>query len=120
MPIIHGIIEFYKSWHFILPHFPTPSRNTLGYHIDTLAIEISELLFSAIFLNGIEKISIIELVSKKLDSLKFLLRLAWEIQVIKSTQYAMISKQLLELGKQLGGWLKQLQKLSAAGGEKRG
>jgi len=113
LPIIHAIIEFYKFWHTILPHFPTPSRNTLGSRIDILAIEISELFFSAVFLNVPEKISVIESASKKLDSLKFLLRLAWEVKVVRDTQYIILSKQLVNIGKQLGSWLRQLRKLSA-------
>ena len=118
MPIIHAIIGFYKTWHLILPHFPTPSRNTLGARADLLAVEIAELLFSAVFLNTPEKIQVIELASKKLDSLKFLLRLAWEVQSTSSGQYAVLSKQLADLGKQVGSWLRQQRKLSAEGGEK--
>ena len=120
LPIVHEVIGFYKFWHAILPHFPTPSRNTLGSRIDILTVEISELLFSAVFLNGTDKIQIIESISKKLDSLKFLLRLAWEVEVIRDTQYAILSKQLVNIGKQLGSWLRQLRKLSAEGGEKHG
>ena len=78
------------------------------------------MLFSAVFLSGAGKISIIEIVSKKLDSLKFILRLAWEIQAIKSGAYTILSKQLVDVGKQLGSWLRQLRKLSAEGGEKHG
>ena len=69
-------------------------------------------------MNSKEKIPVIELASKQLDSLKFLLRLVWEIEIIKSSQYIVLSKQLADIGKQLGSWLRQLRKLSTEDGEK--
>jgi hypothetical protein len=110
LPIIHSIIELYKSWQQILPHFPTSSRHTLGFRIDTLIIQIAESLFASSFLTGPKKLSLIEKSSIKLDSVKFLLQLAWESKIINDKKYIILSKHLEKVGKQLGGWLKQLRK----------
>ena len=109
LPIIHGLIELYKNWHEVLSHFPSSSRHTLGFRIDTLLIETAELLFSASFLTGYRKLNLVEKSSSNLDAVKFLMRLAWEIKSVNNNKYIILSEQLEKIGKQIGGWLKQLK-----------
>ena len=80
----------------------------MGFRIDTLAVDIFESLFSVTFLAK-DKLSAIQGISTKLDSLKFLLRLAWEIKALDNNRYSSLSVQLGTIGKQLGGWIKQLK-----------
>jgi hypothetical protein len=110
VPIVHALIIFYRDWQNILVHFPTTSRHTLGARIDTLVIEISESVFLASFLNTEQKISVLEQTSPKIDSVKFLLRLVWEIKSLNDNKYAHLSTQWQNIGKQLGGWLKHEKK----------
>src|SRR3989338_978085 len=110
LPIIHDIIELYKTWQQILHHFPSSSRHTLGFRIDTLIIQIAESLFASSFLAGDKKIPFVEESSVKLDSVKFILRLAWESKIINDKKYIALSKHLEKIGRQIGGWLKQLRK----------
>ena len=112
MPILQRLIELYKLWQQYLVHFPTTSRHTLGARIDTLLIEIAEALFSGSFLTGYQKLTLIERASVKLDSVKFLLRLAWEIKALHEKRYILLSTYLDKIGKMLGGWLKQLKQNS--------
>src|SRR3989344_1200244 len=93
LPIIHDIINFYKDWQKTLTHFPNASRHSLGFRIDTLAVDIFESLFSVTFLAK-DKLSAIQGISTKLDSLKFLLRLAWEIKALDNNKYSSLSVQL--------------------------
>jgi hypothetical protein len=108
LPIIHSIIELYKTWQQILPHFPSSSRHTLGFRIDTLIIQIAESLFAAGFLTGQRKVSAIERSSLKIDSIKFLLQLSWESKIINDKKYIILSSHAEIIGKQVGGWLKKL------------
>jgi len=110
LSIIHGFIELYKIWQKIFPHFPTTSRHTLGYRIDNLLVEIAELLFLAQFATGNIKLSLVGKTSQKLDTTKFLLRLAWEIESMEEKKYIILSEYLQNIGKQLGGWMKYLRK----------
>ena len=73
------------------------------------SIKIAESLFSASFMQNVSKLSLVNQASIKLDSVKFLLRLAWEIKAIDDKKYILLSGQSQEIGKQLGGWLKQLK-----------
>ncbi len=56
----------------------------------------------------------------KLDNLKFFMQLAWEAKLIPTEKYTNISRDFEDIGRQLGGWRKGLQKkTSATGAEER-
>lgn len=68
-----------------------------------------ELLWTAGYQGKDEKLPTIALAIRKLDGLKFLLRIAWEMQVLDNAKYASLSEPLFEIGKMLGGWKKGLE-----------
>ena len=45
----------------------------------------------------------------KLDNLKFFIQLAWENKLIPTDKYSVLSENLEEIGRMLGGWRKGLQ-----------
>lgn len=45
----------------------------------------------------------------KVDLVKLLLQLCWEIKALDNNKYGHLSEKLSEIGKMLGGWKKQLQ-----------
>ena len=51
---------------------------------------------------------IIQKASIKLDNLKYFLQLAWELKAIDNKKFTDLSIPLVEAGKMLGGWQKQL------------
>lgn len=99
----------YKQWQEFLPHFPKTSRYTLGSKIDNLFVQLTELIFYACHLKNEQKLAAMEKSSAKLDLLKFFLRIAWEIKSLDNKKYIVLSEQLNEIGKMLGGWLRQLK-----------
>ena len=52
---------------------------------------------------GLEKASV------ALDRLRFFLQIAWEHKRMSTEKYSMLSENLGEVGRQLGGWRKGLQ-----------
>lgn len=72
-------------------------------------IQLVELLWAAGYQAKDEKAPTITAAIRKLDGLKFLLRIAWEVQILDSTKYASLSEPLFEIGKMLGGWRKGLE-----------
>lgn len=48
-------------------------------------------------------------VISKLDALKFFIQIAWENKLISTEQHIELSKNLEEIGRQLGGWKKGLE-----------
>ncbi|MDO8676303.1 MAG: diversity-generating retroelement protein Avd [Candidatus Azambacteria bacterium] len=110
MPIIQRFIAVYKLWDEFVTHFPKKSKYTLGEKIDSLFIDTIELLFTASYLNKEQKLPYLQKASGKLDLLKFFLQIAWELKAIDNQKYIVLSKQLDEIGKMLGGWTRGIQK----------
>jgi len=73
-----------------------------------LFTETIETTLSASRLNREQKLAFVQKASAKLDLLKFFLRLAWEIKALDNKKYLTLSERLDEIGRMLGGWLKQL------------
>jgi hypothetical protein len=114
LPIIHYLVRTYKLWHEFLPHIPKDARYTLGGKIDSSLVETIEAVFIASFLAKERKRAYVERAAAKLDLAKFFLQVAWEIKVLDNKKYALISEQLNEIGRMLGGWLRQLESRSHA------
>ena len=108
LPILQKLIAVYKQWQSFIHHLPKQTRYTLGEKIDILFIEVFELIVTARYLPQNKKSSIIEQASLKLDVLKFLLEVSWEIKNLDTKKYILLSKSLDEIGKILGGWKKQV------------
>lgn len=64
----------------------------------------------ASYLSREKKLPVVRHAAAKLDLLKFFLQVAWEIKTLDNKKYITLSERLDEIGKMLGGWLKQLSK----------
>ncbi len=78
--------------------------------INTLFTDIIELILTAGFAAKEHKSVLVQKASIKLDTLKYFLQLAWELKALDNKQFSAISTPLVEVGKMLGGWQKQLLK----------
>lgn len=108
LPIIQKLISAYKLWQEFLPHLPKTSRYSLGSKIDLLFLEVIETIFLASYSSKTERVIYLQKASLKLDSLKFFLQISWEIKSIDNNKYIKLSEHFNEIGKMLGGWMKQL------------
>jgi hypothetical protein len=107
LPIITHLIDAYKLWHDFIPHIPKDSRYTLGLKIDNLLTEISESVFIASYVGKDQKPPYIQKAAARLDLLKFFMQILWEIGALDTKKYIMLSEKLDEIGRMLGGWLRQ-------------
>ncbi len=114
MPIIQRFIVVYKLWDELRNNFPKKSRYTLGVKIDELFLDIIELLFIAGSLNRTQKLPTLQKASGKLDLLKFFIQLAWELKIFDNKKYVLLSEPLNDIGKMLGGWIKNTEKETSA------
>lgn len=104
IPIFARLYEFYSLLSQSLVSFPKIRRHTLGQKIDTLTLDIFELLFGVSYSEN--KITTLKKISIKLDLLKVLVRLAKDTQSLTNNQYLALQSLLQEIGKMLGGWIK--------------
>jgi len=108
IPIVTHLTLAYKLWHSYLPNIPKDSRYTLGTKIDALFIETAEPIFIATYLGKDQKLPYLRKAAAQLDLVKFFLQILWEIQSLDNKKYVVLSEKLDEIGRMLGGWIRQL------------
>ncbi|MFH1611028.1 MAG: four helix bundle protein [Patescibacteria group bacterium] len=106
IPIISKLNEAYKLWHTFLIHLPRIARYTLGEKIDNLFTDCLELALLASYRPKDNKLETIEQLNAKFDTLKFFIKLLWEIKEIDTNKLTALSIPLSEIGKMIGGWMK--------------
>lgn len=110
MPVLQKLKTAYKLWCEYHQKLPKTSRYTLGGKIDTLFIETIEAISSATFLSKEQKLPYVRLAIRKIDTLKVLISVLWEIKSLDDKKYIALSEKIEEVGRMLGGWGGQLLK----------
>lgn len=105
--MVQKICEIYKIFHDCFAVFQRQDKN-LGFKIENLILEVLELALKAIYLPHNEKIESVKKISDKIDFLKYLIRLAHEIEAINTKKYFILQEEILSTGKICGGWLKTM------------
>jgi four helix bundle protein len=105
-PIFHKIYEFIIWIYPTINKFPKSQRFVLGQRMENVVLDILELLIEA-KLSKI-RISFLQKSSVKLDKLRILMRLTKDLKFISVKEYEFGCKQIDEIGRMLGGWIKSL------------
>lgn len=109
LPAIEHMLTVYKTWYGYRDGIPKRSRYTLGDKIDSRFIQVLELLYIASYQSAIDKLPTLDRALSGIDTLKFFLRIAWELRVFDDKKYSNLSEGLHEVGRQVGGWRKGIQ-----------
>lgn len=96
-------------WMNIVPHMPKGARYTIGTRIENTFLDLLELSYVAYFIEREKRPAKITECIFRLDTLKFLISVAWEGRLIANTQCEGIANKLDEIGKMFGGWKKNLE-----------
>lgn len=96
-------------WVNIVPHIQRSSRYTIGARIENKFLDLLELSYIAYFTEKERKIEEIKKCILTLDTLKFLISIAWEAKIISNKQYEEVAVKLNEIGKMFGGWKNSLK-----------
>ena len=105
LPVFVRWVEFVK---WLLPtteKFPKRVRFTLTTRIDNLALDVVEDLVEARYTRN--KTEGLKAINLKLERLRVLLRLCHEVQVLPHRSYEFSMRSLDEVGRMVGGWIKQ-------------
>ncbi|MFA5509659.1 MAG: diversity-generating retroelement protein Avd [Candidatus Cloacimonadaceae bacterium] len=101
----------YVKWMAVVPwimdrtqRFPKNLRYSLSQKIDNICIDILELIVQTIYSHT--KRELLIKINLKLDVLRALIQMAHKMRHLSDGQYEYISRELLESGKMVGGWLK--------------
>jgi four helix bundle protein len=108
-PVLQRTYDLYKSFYEQIDHFPKKSREVLARKIEQSILDLLESLSSAEFSVASTKASLLNTASIKLDFLKLLFRMLYDLKIINQPKYLELEKQLQEIGRMLGGWIKSLK-----------
>ena len=106
--ILARIKEGYLIWVSIVPHISKGARYTIGSRIENKFLDLLDLAYLTYFTKKEEKVARISECILSLDTLKFLVSVAWEGKLISNKQYEDVAQKLEEVGKMFGGWKKNL------------
>jgi hypothetical protein len=107
--IIQKTYDFIKWYVPILNRLPRSHKFTLGERIINELYDLLEGLINARYSR--QKLPFLEALNNKLDILRYQTRLLHDFKLISLERYEYISRQLQEIGTELGAWIKQQKKL---------
>lgn len=104
----------YSFWLSIYRDFAKVERYGIGNKIEQAFLDVLEYTFCLTYLPPEHKVPMLNKSITKLDIVKFFTQLAWESKLIPTDKYSEFISGLEEIGRQLGGWKKGLQKKTSA------
>ena len=96
-------------WLNIVPHIPKGARYTIGARIENKFLDLLELAYIAYFSKKEEKIEKISECIFLLDTLKFIVSVAWDAKLVSNKQFEEIAGKLDEIGRMLWGWKEKMK-----------
>lgn len=87
--------------------FPREHRFFVTQRLLNAALDFQEALYDANARSGQARLSCLESADAHLDKVRLYIRLAGEWQLITDGQHRHVTKMVAEVGRLLGGWIKQ-------------
>lgn len=107
IPIFKKVYELYRVLYQYRGSVPRQDRYTLWQRCEDAALDVIESILLASQLSKQEKLPVLENASRKLNLLRVFLRLAQDIRVLDNKKYVHLQGLVDEVGRMLGGWIKQ-------------
>lgn len=111
LPAVQKAYDLTKELLIRVAKFPRSYKFTLGDRMVLTALNILESLVEAAYSQ--DKPRLLHSANLQVERLRFLLRLSCNIGSISNNGYAYVAEMLNELGKQIGGWIKQTKGANA-------
>lgn len=105
-PLFQKIYDLYKEFYLELDNLPKKSREVLTIKIESTILELLEIISKISFISGEQKLKGLQIASIKSDLLKIIFRLCFETKIINQKKYIFFEEKLQEIGRMIGGWLK--------------
>ncbi len=105
LPIFIKWMDFLKWLLVTTDGFPKKARFTFTDHLTNLALLIVEDLIEARYSKN--KFQILRRANMNLEKIRVLIRICFELKFLPRKSYEYASSSINEVGKMLGGWMKQ-------------
>ena len=104
---INALTKTYDLLLWIIPQlekFPKSQKFLLGDRIETLILDIMDLIIQAIYTRN--KATLLKDANLRIEKLRYLIRLTKDLKYLSIKKYEYVSKCINEIGSEIGGWLK--------------
>jgi len=105
LPVFVKWLDFLEWLFPVTEHFPKRVRFTFSDRINSLALDVVEDLVEARYARN--KQEHLKRANLRLEKLRVLLRLSHKMRYLDYKRYEYAMRQINEVGKMLGGWMKQ-------------
>lgn len=109
IPIFKKSYELYKVFHSVRNAAPKQDRYTIFQKCENAILDVIDGILEASELAKNEKMPALKTTSRKLNLLRVFIRLTKDIRSIKLKDYTLLEKQVDEIGRMLGGWIKSIK-----------
>ncbi len=107
-PVISKLYDFIL---WLLQHiakFPRSHRFVLGDRIERSVLDVLELLIEAAYSR--RKADLLKRANIQLEKVRYLMRLAKDLQLFSLKQYQYAAEHIDEIGRMVGGWLQHQER----------
>jgi hypothetical protein len=104
---VDAVTKLYDFLLWMIPklnQFPRSQKFILGDRIETVMLDILELLIEAAYSR--QKAHLLKLANLKLEKLRYLIRLSKDLKLLNLKGYEFSARALDDIGRSIGGWLK--------------
>lgn len=108
IPLVHKICEFYKKIYLFSPKLSKKDRFGIWLKIENVCLDIMNLVIEASFEIRNSKFPLLNSARIKIEILKRLFRIAYELDIIEDKKYLDLESDLQEISKMANGWIKYL------------
>jgi hypothetical protein len=111
------LTETFDLLNWLLPHcdkFPREQRFVVTQRLQDAALNFQEALYDANACHGAARLDHLQAADAHLNKLRLYLRLAQRWGWLSSGQYAHASHMVAEIGRLLGGWIRQTRTKASA------
>lgn len=105
LPIFVKWMDFVEWLLVTTGKFPKTARFSFAQRIEGLALDVVEDLVEARYSR--DKQAILKRANLRLEKMRVLLRLSHKLHYLSTTGYEHTAKSLTEVGRMLGGWMKE-------------
>lgn len=125
MPKPKDLVIFTQTYDlltWLLPQcerFPKSQRFVVTQRLQSAALDFQEAIFEANARGGAQRLAHLQAADAQLNKLRLYLRLSRQWDWLASGQYEHASSMAADIGKLLGGWIKQTRSASGANAKGR-
>jgi four helix bundle protein len=109
IPIFKKSYELYKQLHELRIKVSKQDRHTLWQRLENTALQVLEGILRASSMTKNEKLPVLQKVSNNLNVTRVFIRLAKDTKIIDFVKYEDLQNRVDEIGRMLGGWIKQVR-----------